>query len=146
MDIVSACLVGVRCNYKGGCKTNAKLLAEYEKGGLYPICPEVMGGLEIPRHPAECTGSGLEVLSDRAKVVDSRGYDVTRNFVKGAFMVLDIAKTVKAEKAILKSKSPSCGCGRIFDGSFTDTLVERDGVTAALLKKSGLKVLTECDF
>ena len=88
-------------------------------------------------------GTGQDVLNGKAIVVDPDGADVTKGFVDGAFEVLKIAKTIDAKEAILKSKSPSCGCGRTYDGAFTHTLVDGDGVTAALLKKNGIKVETE---
>ncbi len=141
MKLVSACLVGVNCNFEGKNWLNPKLLEEFLKGELFPVCPEVLGGLPVPRVPAEIQGGdGSDVLSGKAKVVNERGVDVTSQFVAGAFAALRIAQSVGAKEALLIEKSPSCGCGLIFDGTFSDKCIEGDGVTAALLKKNGIKV------
>jgi len=141
MKLVSACLVGVNCNFEGKNWLNPKLLEEFLKGDLFPVCPEVLGGLLVPRVPAEIQGGdGLDVLSGKAKVVNERGVDVTSQFVAGAAAALRIAQYVGAKEALLIEKSPSCGCGLIFDGTFSDKCVKGDGVTAALLKKNGIKV------
>ena len=146
MKIVSACLLGVNCNYKGKSKPDPRLLEEFGKGQLYPVCPEVMGGLDIPRPAAEIRGgAGLDVIDGRARVVNAEGDDVTNNFLGGASAVLELTRAVGADEAILKARSPSCGCGRIYDGTFSDTLIDGDGVTAALLRKNGIKVRTEED-
>ena len=100
-----------------------------------------MGGLPVPRSPAEIqNGNGADVLSGRARVVTLNGVDVTSEFLKGAHEALRIAKAVGAEEALLTEKSPSCGCGEIFDGSFSDKFIVGDGVTAALLKQNGIRV------
>jgi uncharacterized protein YbbK (DUF523 family) len=141
MKLVSACLLGVNCNFKGQNWLNPQLLEEFAKGGLFPVCPEVLGGLPIPRVPAEIQrGNGSDVLEGRAKVFNMDGVDVTSQFVKGATEVLKIARAVEAKEALLTEKSPSCGCGVIFDGSFSDKFIVGDGVTAALLKKNDVKV------
>ncbi len=141
MKLVSACLIGVNCNFEGKNWLNPKLLEEFEKGGLFPVCPEVLGGLPVPRTPAEIqNGDGTDVLNGNAKVVNEKGANVTEQFVRGAQETLRIAKAIGAKEALLIEKSPSCGCGRIFDGSFSEKFVEGDGVTAALLKKNGIKV------
>lgn len=144
MKIVSACLVGIKCNWKGECRTDAELQSDFLAGKLLPVCPEVLGGASVPRNAAEIRGgSGQEVLDGRTAVFDSEGNDVTRVFISGAEEVLRIAKREGATEAILKSKSPSCGCGRTYDGTFSRTLVDGDGVTAALLKRNGIKVVSE---
>jgi uncharacterized protein YbbK (DUF523 family) len=141
MKLVSACLIGVCCNFEGKNWFNPELFEEFKKGGLFPVCPEVLGGLPVPRVPAEIEGGdGLGVLEGKAKVVNMNGVDVTRQFLDGAREALKIARAVDAKEALLTEKSPSCGCGMIFDGTFSDKLVEGDGVTAALLKKHGIKV------
>jgi uncharacterized protein YbbK (DUF523 family) len=143
MKLVSACLLGVNCNFEGKNWLNPKLLEEFRKGDLFPICPEVLGGLPVPRTPAEIqNGDGSDVLNGEAKVINEKGVDVTDQFVKGAQEALRIAKSVGAKEALLTEKSPSCGCGRIFDGTFSGKFVEGDGVTAALLKKNGIKVVS----
>jgi len=147
MKIVSACLIGINCNWKGENKLNQKIFEEFRKGNLYPICPEVLGGQPTPRLNAEIKGgTGLDVLEGRAKVVEINGKDVTERFIKGAQEVLRIAKTIGAKEAILKARSPSCGCGKTYDGTFSHSLVDGDGVTCALLRKNGIKVYTEEDF
>jgi len=144
MKIVSACLLGINCNYKGKSKLSQKLSDEFKNGSLYPICPEVLGNLGIPRPSAEIKGgTGLDVLNGKVKVINLDGKDVTKNFIEGAFEVLKIAKAIDAREAILKARSPSCGCGEIFDGTFSGNLINGDGITAALLKKNGIKVMTE---
>src|SRR5512133_1665487 len=133
MKLVSACLIGVNCNFKAQNSLNPQLCAEFLKGDFFPVCPEVLGGLAVPRVPAEIVGGdGSDVLAGRAKVLNMEGTDVSTQFLKGACTVLEIAKSVGAEEALLTEKSPSCGCGKIFDGTFTDKFVKGDGVTAAL--------------
>jgi uncharacterized protein YbbK (DUF523 family) len=141
MRLVSACLLGVKCNFRGKCWLNPGLLEEFKKGGLFPVCAEVLGGLPVPRVPAEIIGGdGADVLLGKAKVVSMDGIDVSEQFIKGAYVVLQTAQSVGAKEALLTQKSPSCGSGIIFDGTFTDKFKAGDGVTAALLKKNGIKV------
>lgn len=141
MKIVSACLLGVNCNFEGKNWLNPEVLDEFKKGGLFPVCPEVFGGLSVPRVPAEIQGgTGADVLSGKAKVVNMEGVDVTSQFWKGANEALRIAQAVGAKEALLTEKSPSCGCGKIFDGSFKDKFITGDGVTAALFKNNCIKV------
>jgi uncharacterized protein YbbK (DUF523 family) len=114
---------------------------------LIPVCPEELGGLSITRPPSEITGGdGADVLAGKAKVVTKQGEDVTPYLLKGAAEVLKIAQTHNARKAILKARSPSCGCGEIYDGTFSGRTRPGDGVTTALLKKHGIEVVTEKDF
>ena len=134
--LVSACLLGENCKYSGG-NNLAVGLAEALNAAemtIVPICPECMGGLPTPRVPAERLGEG---------VVNKIGEDVTEQFMKGAETALKIAKEYGCKYAVLKKNSPSCGCGTIYDGTFTGTLVEGDGVTAELLKKNNVKVYNE---
>ena len=103
--------------------------------------PEVLGGLFIPSVPAEIRGGdGRDVLKGKATVINIDGIDVSCEFIKGAFETLRIAQAVGAKEALLIEKSPSCGCGKIFDGTFSDKFKGGDGVTTALLKKNGIKV------
>lgn len=139
--LVSACLLGERCRYNGKGKPNQELISLSNKNELIPVCPDILGGLTTPRSPAEIVGgTGRDVLEGRAKVMSKDGRDVTGYFVKGAYAALEIAKKENATEAYLKSKSPSCGCGKIYDGTFSGKLKDGDGVTAALLKKNGIKV------
>jgi uncharacterized protein YbbK (DUF523 family) len=141
LKLVSACLLGVNCNFKAENWLTPKLLEEFQEGNLFPVCPEVLGGLPIPRVPAEIQGgTGKDVIEGKAKVVNMHGEDVTSHFLKGAQETLQIAKAVGAKEALLTERSPSCGCGLIFDGSFKDKFIPGDGVTTALLKKNGIKV------
>lgn len=147
MKIVSACLVGINCTWKGKNNLNKKLYEEFKKGDLFPICPEVLGGFSIPRPNAQIKGgTGLDVLNGRAKVIEPDGNDSTEKFIEGANETLKVVKEMNAKEAILKARSPSCGCGQIHDGTFSRKLIKGDGVTAALLKKNGIKVYTEDDF
>ena len=141
MKLVSACMLGVNCSFEGKNKLNPRVLQAFMEGGLFPVCPEVLGGLSVPREPAEIVdGDGKDVLEGKVKVVTMDGKDITEQFVKGACGVLQIAQSVNAKEALLAEKSPSYGCGVIFDGAFTGRLIRGDGVTAALLKKNGVKV------
>jgi uncharacterized protein YbbK (DUF523 family) len=141
MKLVSACLLGLNCNFKAENWLKPELLEEFKKGNLFPVCPEVQGGLPVPRVPSEIQGgTGVDVIEGKAKVVNMQGKDVTAQFLKGANEALRIAQAVGAKEALLTERSPSCGCGKIFDGSFKDKFIVGDGVTAALLKKNGIKV------
>ena len=142
--LVSACLLGVRCRYDGTSAREPKLLKLAKKERLVPICPEQLGGLPTPREPAWIVGDdGSDVLKGVAKVISRSGGDVTENFRRGAEEALRVAKLFGAREAILKARSPSCGCGKIREPFSFDKLREGDGVTAALLKKNGIKVVSE---
>ena len=132
--LVSACLLGVCCRYDGESKPCENVIKLREKYILIPICPESDGGLPTPRTPSERVGD---------KVLMRDGKDVTHNYNKGAEEALRLAKEYNCNIAILKARSPSCGSGKIYDGSFTGTLIDRDGVCAELLKKNGISVFTE---
>src|SRR4030042_2026417 len=141
MKLVSACLLGSNCNYEGKNWLQPQLLEEFIKGELFPVCPEVLGGLSVPRVPAEIPdGDGLDVIIGKAYVINMQGIDVTDEFMKGAYEVLRIAEAIGAKEALFIEKSPSCGSELIFDGTFTDKFKAGDGVTTALLKKNGIKV------
>ena len=144
MKLCSACLLGLKCRYDEKTKTNPKLIELAKTETLIPVCPEQLGGQSTPRPNAEIKGGdGMNVLQGKAKVVESDGNDVTLNFICGAEEVLKIAKIFDIKEAILKQRSPSCGCGQIYDGSFTGKIIKGDGVTTALLKKNGIKVISE---
>ena len=146
VKICSACLLGIKCRYDGRDKPNAKVLDLAKKEILIPVCPEQLGGLSSPRDPSETTGIGSEVLDGKARVITKDGKDVTQNFIKGAEEVLKLAKLFNVKEAILKQRSPSCGCGKIYDGTFSNTLVDGDGVAAALLKRNNINVISEEDL
>ena len=132
--IVSACLAGLVTNYLGEAWPNPKVIDLVKQGKAIPVCPEQLGGLSTPRAPAECKG---------VRVITKDGIDVTPQFRRGAELVSKIAALTGAKKAILKANSPSCGVGRTYDGSFSDRLVDGDGVTAERLREMGLVLSTE---
>ena len=112
-----------------------------EEKKAVPVCPELLGGLPVPREQSEIKGgTGKDVLAGKCLVMTKSGKDVTSNFIAGARRVLSLAKKYNVEKAVLKSCSPACGCGQIYDGSFTGKLIEGDGVACALLKINGIQV------
>lgn len=132
--LCSSCLLGIKCRYDGRDKLNRKIIELSRKMILIPVCPEQLGGLLTPREPAEQKGK---------RVFTKSGKDVTHNFKKGAEQVLKLVKLLNIKEAILKQKSPSCGCGRVYDGTFSGRIVKGDGVTASLLKRNGIKVISE---
>lgn len=132
--IVSACLAGRKCRYNGTdalCPAVDNLI---KSGEAIPICPEELGGFSTPREPAEQLGD---------KVITKSGQDVTEQFAIGAAKGAEIAIQKGCAKAILKSKSPSCGVGQVYDGTFSGTLKNGDGVFASTLKKAGIQIKTE---
>ncbi len=145
--LVSACLLGRNCRYDGGHKRNEAIVALAKRQKLIPVCPEELGGLPIPRPPSEISdGDGADVLAGKARVVSKLGEDVTPCFLSGANEVLKIAQAHNVKKAILKTRSPSCGCGEIYDGTFSGKTRAGDGVTTALLKLHGVEVVGEGDL
>lgn len=147
MILVSACLVGMDVKYNGGNNLQKQLKKLFEEKKAIPVCPEVLGGLSIPREPAEIVGGdGEDVLNGKAKVLTKLGKDVTNQFLKGAEETLKIAKEMDATMVILKERSPSCGSSSIYNGDFNGTKLNGNGVTSALLKKHGIKVLSEETF
>lgn len=132
--LVSACLLGLNCRYDGlGCY-QAEIEKLKAKHHLLPVCPEIYGGLPTPREPAEIIGGS---------VITKGGRDVTAAYEKGAKEMLLLAQRLDCRVAVLKSKSPSCGKGQIYDGSFSGRLVDGDGILAQLLTDEGITVLTE---
>jgi uncharacterized protein YbbK (DUF523 family) len=148
MKFVSACLLGIRCTWSGGDKYKNDRAIELSKiETLIPVCPEQLGGLSTPRASQEIQGgTGDDVLNGKCKVTNRDGKDVTREFIKGAEETLKIALQLKIKEFIAKSGSPSCGCGQIYDGSFSGRLIGGDGVTTALLKRNGLRIIPEEDL
>ena len=136
--LISACLLGFECKYCGGSNklTERQLAALGECFRLIPVCPETAGGLPTPRDPSERLGD---------RVVSNQGRDVTAQYQKGAETALWLARRYDCKAALLKEKSPSCGSGQIYDGSFTGKLIPGDGVAAEELKKEGLIVFGESD-
>ena len=132
--LVSACLLGVRCKYSGGDNLCPQVAALRERFQLIPVCPEQLGGLPTPRCPAERLGG---------KIVTEDGRDVTEQFLRGTAEALRLCDLYHCKAALLKERSPSCGSGQIYDGTFTHTLTEGDGLTAQMLKKKGVEVYGE---
>lgn len=143
MIIVSACLCGDNCKYNGKNNENKKVKDFLSGKEFVKICPEELGGLSTPRNPAEIITSSKDVLNKNGKIISNEGKDVTKEFLNGAYKSLEIAKNNKAKKAILKAKSPSCGCGLIYDGTFNGVLIEGNGITAQLFLNNGIDVITE---
>ena len=143
MILVSACLSGENCKYNGGNNKNDKVLEFIKDKDVIYVCPEEDGGLNTPREPAEIQGTAQGVLKGNDKIKTCKGNDVTENFMRGALKTLEIAKKNKVKIAILKAKSPSCGKGIVYDGNFSGSKIVGNGVTAELLIKNGIKVLTE---
>ena len=134
---VSACLLGRNVKYNGENNFSSKLVEKLKNHEIIEICPEVMGGLPIPRDPAELVDG--EVITNKGKSVD---YE----FRKGAKKALEIIKNEEIELVILQSRSPSCGKGKIYDGSFSSKLIEGDGVFVKLLEENGLRAIDVEDY
>ena len=126
MKIVSACLAGIKCTWNDEARPCQKVIELIKQGKAIPVCPEQLGGLSTPRIPAEKKGN---------KVFRKDGKDITAEFEKGAKEALRIAKLINCKEAIIKAKSPSCGSGKIYDGTFSGKLIKGNGVFA---KKSGV--------
>ena len=132
--LVSACLLGTPCRYDGKSKADARVQALVGKYEIVPVCTEQLGGLPTPRVPSERRGE---------RVVTAGGRDVTAAYRRGAEAALALCQQNGCEAAVLKEKSPSCGCGQIYDGTFSGALTAGNGVPAALLLKHGIPVLGE---
>jgi uncharacterized protein YbbK (DUF523 family) len=144
--LVSSCLLGSRVRYDGGAKrVDDELVARWRvEGRVVAFCPEISGGLPVPRLPAEIVGGdGAAVLDGIARVLTETGEDVTEHFVRGAHRALDAARETGARVALFKESSPSCGNLQIYDGRFAGTLVQGQGVTTALLRRAGVRVFNE---
>lgn len=135
--LASACLCGEQCRYDGQGTPHPLIMELHARGLVVPVCPEVLGGLSVPREPCEKRGS---------RVVDRTGRDVTEAFVRGAAMVLAIARERGITRAVLKERSPSCGVCTVYDGAFSSRRIPGQGVTTALLRENGLVVVSEESF
>lgn len=136
--LVSACLLGVECNHRGAASPRAAVQALEGTYDLIPVCPEVEGGLPVPRDAAERLPDG--------RIVTVAGDDVTEHYRRGAQAALALAHEHGVVGAVLKARSPSCGCHQVYDGTFTRTLVEGEGLTAATLRAAGVPVVSEEDL
>lgn len=132
--MVSACLLGENCKYSGGNNRNQAVLNYIEGHEVIPVCPEVMGGLPTPRIPSEIK-EGI--------VVNKEGVICDEEFRRGAAIGLKLAKENEIDLAILKSRSPSCGIGQIYDGTFSGNLISGHGIFASLMKENGYRLYTE---
>ena len=133
MYIVSACLCGINCKYNGRNNLNPAVLKLVKEGKAIPVCPEQLGGLPTPRIPSE---------RKNGKVINKEGIDVTKNFQDGSNEVLKLCKELNIKTCILKSKSPSCGYGEIYDGNFNGTLTKGNGVLTDMLIDNGIEVIS----
>lgn len=132
--LVSACLLGVSCRYDGKSKPNENVIALKDRYNIIPVCPEIMGGLPTPRKASEIQG---------CQVVMGNGTNVTKEYRKGAEEVLRLCRLFGCKRAVLKEKSPSCGCGKVYDGTFSGKLIDGNGITAKLLIENGIEVFGE---
>jgi uncharacterized protein YbbK (DUF523 family) len=145
--LVSACLLGTCCNHEGRGSARPRVQGLSESARLVPICPEVVGGLGTPRDAAEIVGGdGADVLDGRARVMTGAGDDVSAAYRRGAAAAVELARAVGATRAVLKARSPSCGAGAIYDGTFTRSLHAGSGVTAAALRAAGFDVVSDEDL
>lgn len=132
--LVSACLLGCACRYDGSTKPHAAVCALATAHTLIPVCPEILGGLPTPRPPCEITDG---------RVLTADGTDRTDAYRRGAEEVLHLAVLCGCRAAVLKARSPACGNGRVYDGSFSGTLTAGDGIAAAALRENGIAVFDE---
>jgi uncharacterized protein YbbK (DUF523 family) len=135
--LVSACLLGTCCNHEGTHSRRTSVMELASTHRLVPICPEACGGLPTPRPAAERRGD---------RVVTANGDDVTDAYARGAAAAVELAHAVGARQAVLKARSPSCGSARVYDGTFSRTLRDGEGVTAAALRAAGVEVRSEEDL
>ena len=137
MILVSACLIGLNCKYNGKNNFNEKIFNLVKTGKAIPICPETLGGLTTPRKPSE-----IKYIDGERRVINIDGVDVTEEYERGANEVLELAKRLNVTKVILKDKSPACGKGKIYDGTFNGNLVEGNGILTDLLIKNNIEVIS----
>lgn len=135
--LVSGCLFGLECRYCGDGIYQKELMELVKEHQLIPVCPEQLGGLATPRKPCE--------IKD-GRVIDNEGNERTAAFIKGAEQVLQLAKLFEVDGAVLKSNSPSCGYGKIYDGSFSGKLTEGNGITGQMLSENGIPVWNEHNY
>ena len=142
MYLVSSCLAGVNCRYDGSNSENKYIAKLVKEGKVIALCPEQLAGLSTPRPSCEII---IDENSNK-RVISKDGKDLTDNFMEGAEKTLGIIKAADINKVILQSRSPSCGCGLIYDGTFSGKLIEGNGLVAELLMKNGIEVYTENDL
>lgn len=137
MILVSACLLGCNCKYSGGHNYNEEVVGYLKSRDYISVCPEELGGLSTPRLPCEIVNG---------RVMNANGEDLSKEFQEGAAKTLAIAKENQVSLAILQARSPSCGVGRIYDGSFSKRLIDGDGLAARQLKEAGIDVVASDQF
>ena len=135
--LVSACLLGLRCRYDGQSKPSTAVLTLGEKHTLVPCCPEQLGGLPTPRSPSEWQGE---------RIVNRAGEDVTAQYLRGGEEAVSLARTLGCAAAVLKERSPACGCREIYDGSFSGVLIPGEGSAAKALRAAGIPVHGESEL
>ena len=135
--LISACLLGIPCRYDGRSVKAVDIERLAENFELIPVCPEIYGGLSTPRTPSERVG-------DKTLMKDGR--DVTENYIRGAEAAYALCESLGCTLALLKERSPSCGKNKIYDGSFTGTLIDGEGVTAEYLRERGIKIFGESEI
>ncbi|GLI83491.1 hypothetical protein ANABIO32_11840 [Rossellomorea marisflavi] len=146
MLVVSACLAGMKVRYNGTDCLEDVIGEMVRSGKAVTVCPEILGGFQTPREPAEIQGgTGEDVLDGTARVVDRSGADVTEHYIARAIETLAICRKMGATDIVLKENSPSCGSSMIYNGDFSGEKIPGEGVTTALLKRNGIKVWSEED-
>lgn len=144
MILVSSCLAGNPVRYNGTSCLNDRIQKLIDENKAIPVCPELLGGFVTPREPAEILGGdGFDVISDKAKVMERSGNDVTELYISGAKKTLALAKEMNSTYVVLKEYSPSCGSKKIYNGKFIGEKRAGVGVTTALLEMNGIKVISE---
>ncbi|MCT4634021.1 MAG: DUF523 domain-containing protein [Firmicutes bacterium] len=141
MILVSSCLIGLETRYNGEGTRDDSLMEFLKDKRFIPVCPEQLGGLSTPRKPCE-----IQFHDGEEKIINIDGEDKTHFFIKGANEVLKLVKEFDIKYAIFKERSPSCGKGKIYDGSFSSTLISGDGIAAKMLTEAGVKVYNENNF
>lgn len=141
MYLVSACLAGANCKYNGSNNENKNIIELVKQGKAFPVCPEQLGGLTTPRTSCE-----IVYQDGEKKVINKDGQDLSKEFADGTLKTLAVAKALGIDTAILQPRSPSCGKGQIYDGTFSGRLIEGNGLTAELLMEHGITVLTDKEY
>lgn len=151
--LISACLLGLTTSYHGRPDPAwnqgwAELITKALEAGLefIPVCPEQLGGLSTPRPPAELQDAAAAILSGTGKITTNQGADVTAEFLLGSQQTLLIAQRLSVSGGIMKSRSPSCGFGKVHSGRFDGTFIDGDGITSRQLADAGFKIWESNDF
>lgn len=140
--LISSCLAGYKCRYNGKSESNKEMIELVKSGKGIPICAEQLAGLTTPRSPLEIiNASGEDVLEGKAKVLSKEGDDYTEKMIEGAIRTLELCRLYNIKKAYLKANSPSCGVGKIYDGTFKGNMISGNGILSALLKKNGIDII-----